>query len=225
MNTIFRASMTLTISATLALTGCASIGTGTDSVTQKIGGVFGSSNGNTRAATGGAIAGCGLGAIAGKLLGKNMLASCVVAGAAGALVSVEVHKHEVDAAKKLAADAKASLGVNATVATKPVDAIGASGQKEQTEELDALTIPLPSTKVSVHAADVGHVIDKATAMADASQSPETITVAAPLKARTWIDARIHADLKPSSTVKVIDQPADEPELIISPMPTVSGSKS
>jgi hypothetical protein len=83
---------------------------------------------------------------------------------------------------------------------------------------------LPAAKVKAHAADIGRVVDKATALADQASEPTTITVEGPASLRTWIAARVHAGLKAGSTVKVLEADARTPALVISPVPAVAGAK-
>jgi hypothetical protein len=222
MKTLTRATLALTLSASIALTtGCASL----DGASTKVGGIFGSSNSTTQAGEGGAVIGCGIGAIAGKLMGKNMLLGCAAGGAVGAVTSIAIHKHLLAEAQKTKAEVEQTKGVTATLMTKSVAAKNeTTGKTEQTAALDRLTIDLPTGRVKAHAVDIGRVIDKASALADQASEPTTLTVEGPAAQRAWIDARVHADLKAGSTVKVVDEPADETALIISPVPAVAGAK-
>lgn len=219
-HTFTRATLALTLSAAFAITsGCATI----DNAEQSMGHAVGSNNGTANAAVSGGVIGCGAGALIGHFLGKSALAGCEIGGATGAIASVEIHKHQLEKARELAAAANATKGVTATVSTKTVQAKDASGQVQPTQALDKLTIDLPVAKVKAHSEEVGHVLDKAAAMADQSDSPETIEVDGSVSQRTWMAARINGDLKSGSTVKVIDADAASPALIISPVPNV-GSK-
>jgi hypothetical protein len=222
MKTLTRATLALTLSASIALTtGCASL----DGASTKVGGIFGSSNSTTQAGEGGAVIGCGIGAIAGKLMGKNMLLGCAAGGAVGAVTSIAIHKHLLAEAQKTKAEVEQTKGVTATLMTKSVAAKNeTTGKTEQTAALDRLTIDLPTGRVKAHAVDIGRVIDKASALADQASEPTTLTVEGPAAQRAWIDARVHADLKAGSTVKVVDEPADETALVISPVPAVAGAK-
>lgn len=228
MNTFTRATLALTISAAFAVTtGCASIATSTDSLTQKVGGVFGSKSETTRSATGGAILGCAGGAVIARFIGggHDMLRGCAAGAVLGGVASVQVHKHLLAEAQKTKAEVEKTPGVVATVATKEVAAKNdATGQTENVQALDRLTIALPAGKVKAHAADIGRVVDKATALADQASEPTTITVEGPASLRAWIVARVHADLKAGSTVKVTEAEAKSPALVISPVPAVKGAK-
>jgi len=216
MNTFSRATLALTVTAAVALTGCASI----DTTTTKVGSVFGSSNSTTSSAIGGGAIGCAGGALVSRfILGKSALIGCAAGGAIGAVTSVAIHKHLLAEAQKTKADVEKTNGVVATVTTKEVAAKNdTTGKPEPTEALDRLTIDLPLSKVKVHAADIGRVIDKATALADQATEPTTVTVRGPAAQRAWIDARVHADLKDGSSVKVVDDAADDTSIVISPVP-------
>jgi hypothetical protein len=223
MKTFTRATLALTLSTVIALTsGCASL----DGASTKIGGIFGSSNSTTQAGEGGAVIGCGAGAMVSHfVLGRSALLGCAAGGAVGAVTSIAIHKHLLAEAQKTKADVEQTKGVTATLTTKSVAAKNdTTGKTEQTAALDRLTIDLPASKVKAHAADIGRVIDKASALADQASEPTTLTVEGPAAQRAWIDARVHADLKAGSTVKVVDEPADETALVISPVPAVAGAK-
>jgi uncharacterized protein (DUF697 family) len=223
MKTFTRATLALTLSTAIALTsGCASM----DTASTKVGGIFGSSNSTTQAGEGGAVIGCGAGALVSHfVLGRSALLGCAAGGAVGAVTSIAIHKHLLAEAQKTKADVEQTKGVTATLTTKSVAAKNdTTGKTEQTAALDRLTIDLPASKVKAHAADIGRVIDKASALADQASEPTTLTVEGPAAQRAWIDARVHADLKAGSSVKVVDEPADETALVISPVPAVAGAK-
>lgn len=220
---ITRATLALSLTAMLAVTsGCATMGTGIDNATQKVGGIFGSQNGNTKAATGGAILGCAAGAIAGKLFmgGSSMLKACAAGAVIGGVASVKYHEHLLAEAQKTAAEANAVPGVKATVATRQIEATNDQGQKEQTTTFDKLELNLPASKVAAHSDDLVRVITKADTLADAAKQPTTITVLGTLKERVWLTSEVRAHLVPNSTVKVAEEPAAKPELVISPVPQV-----
>lgn len=219
LHTITRASAALILTGAVALTsGCASI----DTATQKVGGVFGSQSDTTRSATGGAILGCAGGAVLAKFIGNgsDMLKGCAAGAVVGGVASVELHKHLLAEAKKTADEANAVPGVKATVVTKTVDAKNAQGQTEQTLTLDKLEMNLPASKVAAHSDDVVRVVVKATVLADQAKEPTTITVRGTTAQRAWLDTQVHNTLSTNSTVKVVDEPAASPELIISPVPSV-----
>lgn len=219
-----RATLALTLAAALAVTsGCATM----DTATQKVGGIFGSKSETTKSATGGAIIGCAGGAVLARFIGggHDMLRGCAAGAVVGGVASVQIHKHMLAEAQKTKAEVEQTPGVKATVATKSVAAKNDStGQTEQVQALDRLTIDLPAFKVKAHAADIGRVVDKATALADQASEPTTITVEGPASLRTWIAARVHAGLKAGSTVKVLEADARTPALVISPVPAVAGAK-
>jgi hypothetical protein len=225
MKTFTRATLALTLSTVIALTsGCASL----DGASTKIGGIFGSSNSTTQAGEGGAVIGCGAGAMVSHfVLGRSAVLGCLGGGAAGAVTAVAIHKHLLAEAQKTKADVEQTKGVTATLTTKSVAAKNdTTGKTEEPPvlELDRLTIDLPTARVKAHAADIGRVIDKGSELADQASEPTTLTVKGPAAQRAWIDARVHADLKAGSTVKVVDEPADETALVISPVPAVAGAK-
>lgn len=237
MNTssFIRATGALALSSMLALTGCASMGTATNSVTQKVGGIFGSKNDTTKAATGGAILGGAIGCAGGAVLarviggGHDMLKGCAAGAAAGAVVggvvSVQVHKHELAKAKALADEANAA-GLKSEVAVRQVEAKDDAGKPVQTEALDQLAIDLPAAKVKAHSPDVVRVIGKASALADTASEPTTIRVEGTATQRAWIVGQVRQGLKAGSTVKVEEADAVAARLVISPVPApaVAGSK-
>jgi len=210
------ATLIATFAAAMTLQGCATI----DTATQKVGGVFGSKSDTTRSATGGAIIGCGAGAVIGKIIGNSsdMLKGCAAGAAVGAISAVQIHKHELAKARALAAQAEAVKGVKATVATKPVEAKNDQGQPTQVDALDRLTIDLPAAGVKSHAADVASVLDKAATLADGASEPTTIEVQGTQSQRAWIASRIRSHLRTGSTVRVIEVAGKSPRLVISPIP-------
>ncbi len=213
---ITRATLALTISVALAVTsGCATI----DSTTQSLGHAVGIKNDNTASAVSGGVIGCGAGALIGHFLGKSALAGCAVGGAAGAIASVKIHQHELEKARALAAEAEATKGVTATVATKTVDAKDDNGQPTKTEALDKLTITLPGKDVQAHAPAVQRILVKAATVADSSAEQTTIEVKGTLAERTWMTSQLRGAFKVDSTVKLIQTDAQVPSLVISPIPT------
>ena len=215
------ATLIATFAAALALQGCATI----DTATQKVGVVFGSKSDTTRSATGGAILGCGAGAVLGKIIGSSssdMLKGCAAGAAVGAISAVKIHQHELAQARALAAQAEAVKGVKATVATKLVKAKDDQGKPTTVDALDRLTINLPAAGVKAHAADVASVLDKAATLADGASDPTTIEVQGTIAQRTWIASRIRAHLKSGSTVRVIEVAGKSPRLVISPIPKTGG---
>lgn len=213
------ATLIATFAAAMTLQGCATI----DTATQKVGGVFGSQSDTTRSATGGAILGCGAGAVLGKIIGNgsDMLKGCAAGAAVGAISAVKIHEHELAQARALAAQAEAVKGVKATVATKLVKAKDDQGKPTTVDALDRLTIDLPAAGVKTHAADVASVLDKAATLADGASDPTTIEVQGTQSQRAWIASRIRAHLRPGSTVRVIEVAGKSPRLVISPIPTKS----
>lgn len=215
------ATLIATFAAALSLQGCATI----DTATQKVGGVFGSKSDTTRSATGGAILGCGAGAVLGKIIGSSssdMLKGCAAGAAVGAISAVKIHQHEVEQARALAAQAEAVKGVKATVATKAIEAKDDQGKPTTVDALDRLTIDLPAAGVKSHAADVASVLDKAATLADGASDPTTIEVHGTQAERTWIASRIRSHLRPDSTVRVIEVAGKSPRLVISPIPKTGG---
>lgn len=213
---ITRATLALTISVALAVTsGCATI----DSTTQSLGHAVGIKNDTTASAVSGGALGCGAGALIGHFLGKSALAGCAVGAATGAIASVQIHKHELEKARALAAEAEATKGVTATVATKTVDAKDDNGQPTKTEALDKLTITLPAKDVQAHAPAVQHILTKAANVADGSAEQTTIEVKGTLAERTWMTSQLREAFKVDSTVKLIQTDAVSPSLVISPIPT------
>lgn len=210
----------ITAIALSALTGCASINT----ATQKVGGVFGAKNDTARSATGGAILGCAGGAVLAHFLGKNsdMLKGCAAGAAVGAIASVQIHRHELAQARKLADEVNKTKGVKASLTTRQVVAKDAkTGKREKVAALDKLTINLPASRVRAHASDVSRVVHKAAVLAGQSQEPTTLTVRGTTSERAWLTAEIHAALKSAAhPVKVIEHDAREPALVISPVPEV-----
>lgn len=227
MNTssFIRATGALALSSMLALTGCASMSTTTNNVTQKVGGIFGSKNDTTKAATGGAILGCAGGAVLARVIGggHDMLKGCAAGAVVGGVVSVHVHKHEVAKARALADEANAA-GLKADVAVRQVEAKDDAGKPVQTEALDQLAIDLPAAKVKAHAPDVVRVIGKSVALADTASEPTTIRVEGTATQRAWIVGQVRQGLKAGSTVKVEEADATAARLVISPVPAVAGSK-
>lgn len=216
-NVTLTRALALILTGTVALSGCATI----DNAEQGIGQKFGSSNGTGNAAVVGGAVGCGAGALISHLLGKSALAGCAIGGATGAIASVQIHKHELEKARALAAEAEATKGVTATVATKTVDAKDDNGQPTKTEALDKLTITLPGKDVQAHAPAVQHILVKAATVADSSAEQTTIEVKGSLAERTWMTAQLRQAFKVDSTVKLIQTDAATPSLVISPIPTAT----
>lgn len=211
-----RASMALTLTAALALTsGCATI----DSTTQKLGHAVGIKNDTAAAGvTGGAI-GCGAGALLSHFMGKSALAGCALGGAAGSLSAIQIHRHQVEEARKLAAEADAS-GARATVKTTTVEAVDDQGQKKPTEALSSLDIALRPVDVRAHGANTSGLLVKAAHMADASSDPVTITLEGPKSEREWMRSQVQAALKVGTKTTVRVVPAQSPQLILAPVPDV-----
>lgn len=198
-----------------AVSGCATI----DNGTQKIGHSLGIKNDNTAAGvTGGAI-GCGAGALLSHFMGKSALAGCAIGGAVGAVSAIQIHKHQVEEARKLAAEAEAA-GAMATVKTTTVEAADDNGQKKPTEALSSLDIALQPADVRAHGANTTGLLIKAAHMADASSDPVTITLEGPKAEREWMRSQVQAALKVGTKTTVRDVPAQTPQLILAPVPNV-----
>lgn len=211
-----RATLALTITAALTLTsGCATI----DSGTQKIGHSLGIKNENVSAGVSGGAIGCGAGALISHFLGKSAMAGCALGGAAGAISAIQIHRHQVEEARKLAAEAEAA-GAKATVKTTTVEAADNHGVKKPTEALSNLTIALQPADVRAHGANTSGLLVKAARMADASSDPVTITLAGPKAEREWMRSQLQAALKVGTKTTVLEQPAQSPQLILAPVPDV-----
>lgn len=216
IHTPTRAALALTITAALVLTsGCATI----DSTTQKLGHAVGIKNDTAAAGvTGGAI-GCGAGALLSHFMGKSALAGCAVAGAAGALSAIQIHRHQVEEARKLAAEADAA-GAKATVNTKTVAVADNKGKKQPEPVLSSLDIALQPADVKAHGANTAGLLVKAAHLADASADPVTITLEGPKTEREWMRSQVQAALKTGTKTTVRVVPAHEPQLILAPVPNV-----
>lgn len=208
-------ALALILTGSVALTGCATV----DTTTQKLGHAVGIKNDNTASAVSGGVIGCGAGALIGHFIGKSALAGCAIGGATGAIASVQIHKHELEKARALAADAQTTKGVTAVVTTKTVDAKDAQGQETKTEALDKLTITLPDKDVQAHAQSVERILVKAANVADTSTEQTTIEVKGTLAERTWMTAQLRQAFKVDSTVKLVQTDAQVPSLVISPIPS------
>lgn len=215
MNKHITRAIALILTASVALSGCATI----DNAEQGIGQKFGSGNGTGNAAVVGGAVGCGAGALIGHLLGKSALAGCAIGGATGAIASIQIHRHELEKARALAADAQQTKGVTAVVTTKTVDAKDDQGQETKTEALDKLTITLPGKDVQAHAPSVERILVKAANVADTSTEQTTIEVKGTLAERTWMTAQLRQAFKVDSTVKLVQTDAQVPSLVISPIPS------
>jgi uncharacterized membrane protein len=223
MNTftsITRAALGFTLTAALVITsGCATI----DSTTTKLGDAVGIKSDSTASTvTGGAI-GCGAGALIGHFLHKSALAGCAVGGAAGAIAATEIHKHQVEQARELAAQARAA-GAVAVLKMKTVQAKDASGQMKPAEAVDSLTIDLKESDVKAHGQATRDLIAKADHMAEASAptDPVTITVRGTTAERAWLMAQVRQSLSTDTKVTVHEAPAKAPALVLSPVPNVAG---
>jgi hypothetical protein len=206
----------LPLAAVIALmTGCATI----DNATQKVGGVFGSKSDTTRSATGGAILGCGAGAIVGHLLGKPMLASCAVGGVVAAGGAVAIHKHQVAEAHKLADEARAA-GAHADVRTSTVQVVDKTGKSTDVEKLDSMTIRFEPADVRAHGSASAQLLAKTARLADASSEPVTINVRGPKLERTWMNGQVTGALKAATTATVTEAYDKAPELVLTPVPNV-----
>jgi hypothetical protein len=215
MNKHLPRALALILAGSVTLTGCATI----DSTTQSLGHAVGIKNDNTASAVSGGVIGCGAGALIGHFLGKSALAGCALGGATGAIASIQIHRHELEKARALAADAQQTKGVTAVVATKTVDAKDDNGQPTKTEALDKLTITLPGKDVQTHALAVQRILVKAANVADSSAEITTIEVKGTLAERTWMTSQLREAFKVDSTVKLIQTDAPTPSLVISPIPT------
>jgi hypothetical protein len=214
-----RALAALSITGAVALTaGCATI----DSSEQSIGHAFGAKqDSTTTSGVVGGVLGCGAGVLLGHvLMHQSALGSCAVGGAVGAIGSIENHKHLLAEAQKVKDEANQVPGVTATVATKTVQATNAQGQQESTLTLDRLELNLPASKVAAHSDDVVRVVVKAATLADQAKEPTTIEVLGTVTQRDWLDTEVRNTLSAKTTVKVVDEPAAKPELVISPVPSV-----
>ncbi|BFI94972.1 MAG: hypothetical protein RSP_04820 [Rhodanobacter sp.] len=211
-----RAALALTITAALAVTsGCATI----DNATQSMGHAVGIKNDNAAAGVTGGALGCGVGALASHFLGKSALAGCALGGAAGALSAIQIHRHQVDEARKLAAEAEAA-GAKATVNTKTVDVADNDGQKKPEPVLSSLDIALQPADVASHGTNTAGLLVKAAHLADASADPVTITLEGPKVERDWMRSQVQAALKAGTKTTVRVVPAQEPQLILAPVPDV-----
>lgn len=219
LRNLTRATSALILTSAIALTtGCATIDNGEQSVAHAFG-----AKGDSTASSGvvGGVVGCGAGILLGHvLMHQSALGSCAVGGAVGAIGSIENHRHLLAEAQKVRDEANAVPGVTATVATKTVQATNDQGQKESTLTLDKLEMNLPANKVAAHSDDVLRVVVKATTLADQAKEPTTITVRGTTAQRAWLDTQVHTTLSANTTVKVVDEPAASPELVISPVPSV-----
>ena len=202
------------------LAGCASI----DTATQKVGGVFGSKSDPTRSVTGGTILGCAGGAILGRFIGggHDMLKGCAAGAVVGGVAALKVHQHELAQAQKLADEAKAA-GARADVRTRTETAKADDGTTQSAPVLDQLRIDFDGKDVGAHGAASARLLTKTAILADASGSPETITVEGNQAARAWMTGQVRAALKPGSTVRVEQRDATAPAVVVSPVPSVGGS--
>jgi hypothetical protein len=223
MNTftnITRATMAFAITAALVLTsGCATI----DSTTTKLGHAVGIKDSGTASSVSGGALGCGAGALLSHFLGKSAVAGCVIGGTAGAIAATEIHKHQMEQARELAAQAQAS-GAVAVLKTKTVQAADASGKMKPTEAVDSLTIDLKASDVKAHGQATRDLIAKADKMAEASAptDPVTITVRGTTAERAWLSAQVRQSLSADTKVTVHEAPAKAPALVLSPVPNVAG---
>lgn len=223
MNTfthITRAALGIAITAALVITsGCATI----DNTTTKLGHAVGIKNDSTASTVSGGAIGCAGGALLSHFLHKSALAGCVVGGASGAIAATEIHKHQVEQARELAAQAQAA-GAVAVLKTKTVQAADASGKMKPTEAVDSLTIDLKESDVKAHGQATRDLIAKADRMAEASAptDPVTITVRGTTAERAWLSAQVRQSLSNDTKVTVHEAPASTPALVLSPVPNVAG---
>jgi hypothetical protein len=204
------------VAAMVLMTGCATI----DNATQKMGHAVGIKNDNTSAAVSGGAIGCGAGALIGHFLGKSALAGCAVGGATGAITAVEIHKHQVAAARKLATEAKAA-GATADVKTETVQIKDSSGKSQSVEKLDSMTIRFEASDVRAHGSASAQLLAKTARLADASSEPVTINIRGPKTERTWMNAQVTGALKSATTATVTQAYDAVPELVLTPVPNVS----
>ncbi len=170
----------------------------------------------------GAGIGCALGGVAGLLMGHGGLANaakgCAVGGVAGGTIAyIHVYREQLDKANAAKVDA-AKHGLTATVITTQVTAKDDQGKQQPTDAVDRLSLPIPLTRIYKHDANVAEVIARTVAVADTGTRPTTLTISGPAKARTWLDAQVASDLKPASTVKIVDVDASAAAIEISPVP-------
>lgn len=199
------------------LTGCASL----DTATQKVGGVFGSKSDTTRSTTGGAILGCAGGALLARVIGNgsDMLKGCAAGGVVGAVASLNIHKHELENARKLANEAKAN-GAQSSVKTRTETAKADDGKPQTADVLDHLRIDFNAGDVAKHGSASVEILTKTARLADASSSPEVITVEGTKAQRAWMTAQLRQALKPGSTVKLDERAASKPAEVLTPVPSV-----
>jgi uncharacterized lipoprotein NlpE involved in copper resistance len=170
-----------------------------------------------------AAKGCAVGAGAGVLLGvihgnfanaiKLGIAGCVVGGVASGYVA---YHEQLTAARELQQQA-ANEGLQATVATRQVQAKD-NGQTKTTDALDRLTLPLDSKGVRVHAKSMGALLTKAAHLSDMSGTPVTIEVRGPAQDRAWMSQVIRSGLKDGSKTRLVETYATKTEVILSPIP-------
>ena len=205
----------LPLAAMIALTGCATI----DNATQSMGHAVGIKNDNTAAGVSGGVIGCGAGALLAHFTGKSLVAGCVVAGAVGAVSAIQIHKHQVQAARQLAAEAKAA-GAHAIVKTRVVDVKDSNGKATPTETLDSMTIRFNAANVRAHGSASAQLLAKTARLADASSDPVTINVRGPKSERKWMNGQVAGALKSDTKATVTEAYAPAPELVLTPVPNI-----
>ena len=180
--------------------------------------------GNKKAGKKGFLKGCLGGGLAGLLNSRNLAGAvkgCVVGGVVvGGMEWYQENKRQLAEAHALADTAKLS-GSTATVEEKTVEVKNKqTGQMEQVQTLDRLTIDFPAKSLAARSEGVQALIKKSAAMADNSKTPVTVSVFGPAKDRAWIVEQLKASLKVDGTTKLVEQDAPKARLELSPVPSL-----
>lgn len=162
---------------------------------------------------GGAI-GCLAGGILGKLTHHNVLKSCAVGGATGAVIGgVRAYREQMREAQALAAQARAA-GATADIQTKDVSAKGDDGSAETTVALKTMTLHLDSEGVASRSADTRAVLARAASLAAQSKSPVTLSVSGSAADRDWMTEQLRAGVGNANNVRIDEAYASAPALQI-----------
>lgn len=208
----------LVIAASLALAGCATTGTGSPFAS------FGSPSNDSGNSTdhAGVARGAGLGCLAGGGLAfitgnrDRALQAC----AAGAVVGgVVAYRQQLTEARNLAAEAE-QAGATAEVTTRTVEATNEQGQKVEEEALEQLVLDLDASDVSGRGDRTGRILDRASAMADASRTPVVIRVEGNAADRAWMSQRLRAGFSAQTTATLEERAGTTPRLVLSPVPDI-----
>lgn len=163
------------------------------------------------AVTNGAIS-CGVGLLAGKLLGTSARTGCIASAVTGGITgAIRERQRQVDEANRLAEQARRQ-GLRAQVTVGDVQQANQPAHKQ----LKSMSIDLPA---DTSTADVQQLLVRAAVMSDASSTPVTITVFGSRTQRQQTVGVLRSALRADSRT-IVNEEDGKPALVLSPAPTL-----